>query len=421
MASASLESTAVFESRALAMGLSSVEIGNLVSNGWGSFATFAFAANFVPGSANDSEFVQLCATVCGADPAPPARIPLIRRLYFEAYTLAAADLRQRVDGSHGDAPRKLAAPERALRYREQQLRLPGLVLRDNLDVSHQLLDQVMMMQEDDVLRYVELSSCTKREQELRGVKSEDVLKRAADGSLRLGQVSSPLTTDVTTDLLFKYALMRRALAFDQARILSFSSLEKWSEKLLRAFMTEQPAGYARVSFDQCVRADRALFCRMQELTRGGIRMDLQGVLPCEAALKEASGDTDVMFLLLPLPSGGHAQAGPSSGATGTVAPVSKRALKKQRQATAAAKEASASSGAAAGAKGPGKGKSKKGAGIPAEMVGQNHRNAQNENICFSYNMACGCTGATKGQRCRSGWHVCCRPGCTADHSATDHP
>jgi hypothetical protein len=52
-------------------------------------------------------------TGVGANDPPEERMPIVRRLFFESYTLAAADLRARVDRRDEDAPRKLALPERS--------------------------------------------------------------------------------------------------------------------------------------------------------------------------------------------------------------------------------------------------------------------------------------------------------------------
>ena len=49
----------------------------------------------------------------------------IRRLFYEAFTLAAAELRSRLDRSEDSGPRKLPAPERAHRQEEQVRLLRG--------------------------------------------------------------------------------------------------------------------------------------------------------------------------------------------------------------------------------------------------------------------------------------------------------
>ena len=42
-----------------------------------------------------------------------------------------------------------------------------------------------------------------------------------------------------------------------------------------------------------------------------------------------------------------------------------------------------------------------------------------DSICFNYNTG-KCTQAVPGQRCRIGWHVCCKPGCQQAHTMISH-
>ena len=50
------------------------------------------------------------------------------------------------------------------------------------------------------MRYVELSACTKREQELIGIKVDTVLKAEADGAVKLGRQENLLTAETGSDL-----------------------------------------------------------------------------------------------------------------------------------------------------------------------------------------------------------------------------
>ena len=140
-----LDSAAVFEARCREMGLLPDEAARLKSRGWNSFALLAFACSYTPGQADDTNLVRLGAIITGAgagDP-PEDRMPIVRRLFFEAYTLAAADLRSRVDRREDDAPRKLALPERSQRNRDQAIRLSGVSLEGAREVSHALVDAVV--------------------------------------------------------------------------------------------------------------------------------------------------------------------------------------------------------------------------------------------------------------------------------------
>ena len=112
-----------------------------------------------------------------------------------------------------------------------------LDLIGELDVSHQLLDLVVAMHEDDVLRYVDISACTKRDQELRGVKIDTVIRSAGDGTIKLSKEDAALCAEVGTDLRVKYALTRRSLAFDQAKLITFALMETWSEAISEGILS----------------------------------------------------------------------------------------------------------------------------------------------------------------------------------------
>jgi hypothetical protein len=78
-------------------------------------------------------------------------------------------------------------------------------------------------------------------------------------------------------------------------------------------------------------------------------------------------------------------------------------------------------------KGKGKGKDKgKRTGVgwspnmPPEIRGKAYETTGGDAICFSYNMSCGCTKAAPGKKCPRGLHVCCEPGCFANHALPQH-
>ena len=408
------------------MGLNEAELQVLKDNGWDSFATLAFARNHVPGQTDDSAFLSLCELVFDSTPPPQDRVPLMRRLYFESYTLAAADMRRRVDGGADDVVKRLPPPERAARYEDQKRRLIGVDLTGELDVSHQLLDLVVAMHEDDVLRYVDISACTKRDQELRGVKVDTVIRSAGDGTIKLSKEDAALCAEVGTDLRVKYALTRRSLAFDQAKLITFALMETWSEAILKVYLADPPPGYHRTSLAQIFRADAEMFRRMQELTRSGIRMNGVGTLPLDQAIMTASKDISVVFCMLPLAQGASSQGQqpasqgqrPAAQGSSQSLPVSKKQLKRQAaQARTAAKPATAPP-AAKPAKSKGKGKE---GNMPTELIGQANRNAAGEPLCYAFNIqGRGCPDADDGEKCRRGWHQCCKPGCFKKHPFFEH-
>ena len=151
-----LDSKAVFKARALNIGLRESELEVMKAKNWDSYGSLAFASSFQPGQVDETPLLKAAATICGvgaADP-PDDRLPIIRRLFFEAFTFASADLRSRVESREDDAPRKLARPERTQRDLEQKERLAPIQLVGEREVSNALVDMLVQMVEEDQLRYV---------------------------------------------------------------------------------------------------------------------------------------------------------------------------------------------------------------------------------------------------------------------------
>ena len=90
---ASIDSAAVFRSRALSFGLLASDVDALNARGWSSMSSFAFSTSSIPGQAADDVAFRrdLVVPILGTE--NHIRATLLRRLYFEAYTLTASDLR----------------------------------------------------------------------------------------------------------------------------------------------------------------------------------------------------------------------------------------------------------------------------------------------------------------------------------------
>ena len=92
----------------------------------------------------------------------------VRRLAFEARTLLVASLRQIVDQKEDGAPKKIGAAERETRMASIRTELAGLLICDDNEPSHALLEKTCQIFETNTLRYLEPSACTSRTQEVQG-------------------------------------------------------------------------------------------------------------------------------------------------------------------------------------------------------------------------------------------------------------
>ena len=129
----------------------------------------AFACNLIPGKSDDTPLLKLAAIITGVESAsevPDDRMPVIRRLFFEAYTIAASEMRVRSERKADDPPRKLALAERVQRHEDQQKRLgPALTLVGELEPSYALIDLIVEIYERNELTYMRWEQCIKRDLE----------------------------------------------------------------------------------------------------------------------------------------------------------------------------------------------------------------------------------------------------------------
>ena len=128
-----LESTAAFESRAKSCGLSEAEVGVLKTQGVTTLAKLAFAIT-TPG-ANPSED-NLRSLINAADPnsVVVGTVSALRRLMFDAQTLAVQFLKSQVEG--GEFKKELVPAERSERIRKQKQKLVGYDLTGPSECSH---------------------------------------------------------------------------------------------------------------------------------------------------------------------------------------------------------------------------------------------------------------------------------------------
>ena len=214
-----------------------------------------------------------------------------------------SEMKRKIERVEDDAPRRLPPPEREARRLRQVGKLAGLQLSGEYECAHSLIDKAVQMLEDDVIRYLGVDECGKREQEMQGVKKDKELMTDARGFVRETLASTHVVADTTSDLKLKNAFVRRGLAFDQAQVMSFATHEKLVTLFFTEYLREQPIGFARVSQDQLMRADREIFRRLQEFTRGGIRPSVDGSRPIDNFIQGVLDSASEQILLLPMRSG----------------------------------------------------------------------------------------------------------------------
>ena len=217
-----------------------------------------------------------------------------------------------------------------------------------------------------------------------------------------------MKADLSGEFRIRVALQRRSLAMDLVKIVSYSRMEAFHDHLFHLMMREVPDTHHNISMEQILRADKAAFISMVDTCRSGISINQAGIYPIEKALDEVFNGPIVSATLQPMPRTSHRRDGPyEKGERNHGKKGGKGEGKNGNKDKGGGKGAGKGSGAKAG----------KGTMMPAELVGLSGRNKQGTNLCYAWNMSCGCKHAKAGETCKRGLHSCMK--CGGQHSAAE--
>ena len=387
-----MESKAVFEARCKSVGLKEPTIKALKDADIDTMAKLAFICGTQPGSADDKEFVICMKDTLKVDPIPVGTLSALRRLWFESSAMAINEVKSRYEKTDETVPKKMPLPEREHRRQVQQGMYPGIKIEGNLEPSHSLIDFVMSMKDEEVVRYVDPQSCVSREQEVKGSKKETIIRADTSGQLRSVTKDQLPSADISTEYRLRLALQRRSLALDQLNLLPYHESEAYHSYIYDLLMRSVPSSYRPITVSQIMEADKHVWARMSEYCRDGLVVDVAGTYPMERALKKALLDPITVSLLQPLPAHSHSSHSESSG---------------HRQAPYL--QSQSGKGSKGGPKGwrsgKGHGKGQKGkARLPEGLEGSSVT-SKGKRICFGFNL-----GSCKDRNCMKGLHVCCKCG-----------
>ncbi|CAE7894239.1 unnamed protein product, partial [Symbiodinium necroappetens] len=256
-----IDSEAAFQQRCAESASDATLHSKLVAQGIKTFKTLAFVIGSPQQPPTETQFEAFSSKVYGADPTM-GQTAVLRHLHFEATTLVVQTYRDLVthDPSDPSFTRKVPVPEKRARLEGQRKRLSGMELTGELEPSHQLLDMINQQYESGVITWVPASKCAKREAEiLAGGKDKGSLLQVEQNVIKVGQGEPHVACDVSDPLRFQWAMMRRGLAFDSCHMISWEVHQKWVQKMLDCLSMMPPPGYAAVSLNQCMRADKELF------------------------------------------------------------------------------------------------------------------------------------------------------------------
>ena len=416
LAAMALDSKASFASRLDDLGLTDLA-GQFDSLGWDTFGALAYATGTPGAPSSDSVLDErLIIPVLGF--VTNRLAAQVRRLYFESVTIAAAELRRRVDRPADPLTATLPPEEREARRVRLQARLTGISISGDLEPAPSLMDEAYRIYEENSLKYVAWEDCPKfdSEQALRPAKR---FSWAPDESGVVKAIPTDRAPTATISTLFQLsnALMRRGLAFDIANLMTFESHELIRRALLDALSEDPPPGYVAASMAQAERADRYLFSKLADKTRKGVRGS--GIARLLDPLVQPILDSSKFNLLLsPLES----RSGASSSRAHTAVPEARgdsdsarsaspkrRARRKANAPAKQTRQEQPSGSRKGGSRGKDNGRGKDSAPMPQELRG--HLSRRNRKaFCFSFNLS-GCPDAPAGGQCKRGAHECCHRDC----------
>ena len=391
-----IDSKVAFQNRAVDLGIAQADVDSLEASGINSYATYAYCCTFQPGQSDDAALTTFLATALGATP-DAASTTRFRRLFFEAHALSLEDLKSRADRSESSEARILPLAEKMDRINQQKNRLTGISFTPQCEPSHSLIDKVCQQLEDNVVTYIDLQKCSSRQDEALHSKVDTALALDNTGGLRLSKKQRLDDVNVTGEHKLRQAFLRRSLAYDLSGIASFSVLDLWTQKLFEK-MNEAPlANYRHISVEQAINADKALWVKVSNDTRGNLQPKTGADKPFDVSFTKFAEHPEVLQHLNPLQNlGGYKndQHQPSS-----------------------------SIGKGKGFQpSDGKGKSAKGKGKPGIAVPDDCEiYVDGKQLCKRWQIG-KCTAKVKpGKRCMVGYHMCWKKNCHKLHPGNECP
>ena len=381
-----IDSKAAFEQRCKELAAPANLFDLLVAQGITTFSTLSYAIGTPNKPPTDENYDQLAAKVFGAPTI--AQGSLLRRIHFEACTFVMQQLKSQVAGDSSDGVRRLPFAEKQARFQTVKQKLSGFVIEGETEPSFALIDKCQAMYDTGSITWIQPSLCTKREMEIQAApKDTTQVVRIEAQTLKVDTEAQKIgEADHGSEIKLQWCLQRRGIALEMCNLVSWTISQTWLATMFNTYATDPPSGYGRVTLQQLIRADKELWTLAARQTTS-IRPDANGDRPLDNVLKTLMNDPRVTMHMLALPqrasASSHADIPKRTGPPSTPRPNPK---KKQRP-----------------------GKRQRTAPTPPEELKDCHQSTTDGRpICWSYNLASGCSSLAHGNppACNRGCHVC---------------
>ena len=300
MAAVGLDSEASFKSRAAEVGMSDALLTLFTNANLKTYGSLAFVCPYQPGQTDETPLFDAVETFVGRALTAAEKIP-VRRLFFEAHTLALADLKMRFEKDDTTEPAQIPLAERMARLQQQKARLAGVHFSSETEPAHKVVDMVFQMCQDQQVVWIPWEKLLSRASEITSAKKEMHITFDSHGSLKLSKKLETPSHELTGEIKIRQALSRRARAFDLANLCGYAEMEAWHEKLFEILQRPPPNHCSAVTMQRAKEADKMLWKKLSEATRGGVTQKADGTKPVEAELQKLFNDPEVQYLVLPLP------------------------------------------------------------------------------------------------------------------------
>lgn len=205
--------------------------------------------------------------------------------------------------------------------RALEAQLAGIAISGEHDPAHSVLDKACNIYDSNTLKYLDPASCISRAPEIQGGSKNQALT-LQKGSLILKTMDDKLTSPTDSEIKVHYAMIRRAIAFQFAKLMSFSQHCEWENFLFEALHRDTLPGFSKPTLSEALMCDRAAFSRLTERATE-VKQRADQTYPLHEALLALRSDPNIALYLSPL---AHCRSPPR----GDLRPASKRGLQSQR-------------------------------------------------------------------------------------------
>ena len=235
------ESKASFRHRCLEAGLTSDQADLLRDQSITTFNILAFSICGQPGQIDDGRFRNMMdGTFTNASLGLES---MMRQLSYEAITISVAAIKQRVEPTVEGQVKRLPPQERDERMKRLSEKITGFAITGDYEPAHCIVDFFTTMIEEAAPKYLPLSKCVSREQELMSQRVDKRIVVLEDQKLQVKNSSPDITADLSTDVKLQNAFIRRGIACEQSNLLTYETHEKIRHAFMAHLTRDAPPGF----------------------------------------------------------------------------------------------------------------------------------------------------------------------------------